>query len=216
MNPYYTIIISIFVLLLSSFFIAQSYFFFYLYHKYFGYSNLLKKLSTQINATFIKSGYYAQSHQIITPQAHKNLRNSDKLKFTQCYNIIKFKTKTSQWEIFLYLVKEGFSYNEMLIIRCFPNNKILSNEANIERIRGHISIFSSNRYLAEVLQKQHITTAFEWLIRYDSDSFLIQHNNLMFKGFCQEKMMQTEQILKFLKVIESIKKEVYDKSTLKY
>jgi hypothetical protein len=216
MDPYYIVIISVFILLLSSFLIAQSYMLIYLYRKYFGYSDLFKQLSSQLNATFMRSGHYAQSHQVITTQAYKNLRNSDKLKFSQCYNIIKFKTKSSQWEIFLYLVKEGFSYNEILIIRCFPNNKILSNEANIERVRGHISIFSSNRYLAEVLQKQQVTSAFEWIIRYDSDSFLIQYNNLMFKGFCRQKLMKSEQILKFLKVMESIKKEVYDNSTLKY
>ncbi|MFP4402354.1 MAG: hypothetical protein ACLFPL_03910 [Candidatus Nanoarchaeia archaeon] len=216
MDAYYLIILSVFALLLSSFFLAQSYVLIFWYKKYFGYSQLFKELSTQLNGTMIKSGYYAQSHHVITPQAFKNLRNSEKVKFSQCYNIIKFKTKSSRWEIFLYLVKEGFTYNEIIIIRCFPNHKILSNEANIERVRGHISIFSSNRYLAEVLQQQQVTSAFEWLIRYDTDSFLIQHNNLMFKGFCQPKLMRSDQILKFLKVVESIKKEVYDKSTIKY
>lgn len=207
---------SFFILLLASFFIAQSYYLYFWYRKNFGYSALFEQLQNELNATYSQSGYFAQGSKIITPHAYKNLSNRYKIQYTQCYNILKFKTKDTSWEVFLYLVKEGFVYNEILIVRAFPSNKIISKEASIERIRGQISIFSNSRYLSEILEEKEMLSKFEWLVRNDSDSFLLLSNNIMFKAFSDNKVMNSQKIFNILKVIQNVKKRVFDKDTLKF
>ena len=210
------LLFSFFVLILASFYAAQSYILYFWYRKNFGFSNLIHQLQEELNATYSKVGYFAQNSKIITPHAYKNLSNKYKVQYTQCYNILKFKTQEVEWEIYLYLVREGFVYNEILIIRAFPKNKILSKESSIERIRGHISIFSNSRYLSEVLEDKNMVSKFEWLIRNDSDSLLILSNNIMFKAFSDNKIMNSQKILNILKIIQNVKKKVFDKDTLKF
>lgn len=210
------LLLSFFVLILASFYAAQSYILYFWYRKNFGYSKLFYQLQEELNATYSKVGYFTQGSKTITPYAYKNLSNKYKVQYTQCYNILKFKSKEVEWEIFLYLVREGFVYNEILIVRAFPTNKMISRESNIERIRGHISIFSNSRYLSEILEHKDMISRFEWLIRNDSDSLLILSNNIMFKGFSDNKIMDVKKILNTLKIIQNIKKKVFDKDTVKF
>lgn len=204
------LILSFFILILASFYAAQSYTLYFWYRKMFGYSKLFVELKKELNGNLSSTGYFAQGNKVISKYAYKNLPNSLKMKYTQCYNVLSFKTQDSNWEIFLYLVKEGFVYNEILIIRCFPKDVILQHESSVERVRGHISIFSTSRYLSEVLEEKHLISKFEWLIRNDSDTLLILSNNLVFKSFSNPKVMNTQKILNILKVSQAVKKQVYN------
>ena len=215
MNPELIIIFSFFVLMVSSFYAAQSYILFYWYRTLLGYKKFFKQLKKELKGSYDRKGFYAQSHQVITPLAYKNLPNRDKINFSPCYNIVKFKTVDCRWEIFSYLVKEGFTYGEIVTIRCFPQKQI-SNEASIEKVRSHISIFSSNRFLSEVLEQKHMISGFEWLIRKDTDSFIIQNNCLVFKMFSDDKLMNNDRIMNCLKVIQNVKKEIFDRDTIRF
>lgn len=208
------IVISFFVLMISTFYLAQSYLLFLWYRQLFGNKKYFKLLNEELKGTYQKKGYFAQGHEIISPLAYKNLRNNDKANFSFCYNIVKFKTKNCRWEVYSYIVKEGFSHNEIVSIRCFPQ-KIISQEASVERVRSHISIFSSSRFLSEILEQKYLISGFEWLIRKDSDSFLIYNNSIVFKMFSDEKMLKVEKIMRILKIIQTVKKEVFDKDTLR-
>lgn len=209
------IIGSFFVLMISAFYAAQSYILFSFYRRFFGFHKFFNLLSTKLKGNYQSKGYFAHNHEIISKLAYKNLPSRDKINFSNCYDIVKFKTQGCNWEIFSYLIKEGFVYTEVVMVRCFPNKRI-TQEASVERVRSHISIFSSNRYLAEVLEDKHLVSGFEWLIRKDSDSLLIQNNCIIFKMFSDEKMMKEDKITNILKVIQRVKKEVYDKDTLTF
>ena len=214
MNTEIIIVVSFFVLLVSSFYIAQSYLLFLWYSQFFGNKKFFKLLNEQLKGNFETKGYFAQGHQVISPLSFNNLRNSDRANFSFCYNIIKFKTKNCKWEIFSYIIREGFTHNEIVCIRCFPN-KIISQEASVERVRSHISIFSSNRFLSEILEQKYLISGFEWLIRKDSDSFLIHNNSIVFKMFSDDKMMKVDKMMRILKVLQTVKKEVFDRDTLR-
>ena len=209
------IVFSFVLLLICAFYLAQSYVLFYFYYKFLGNGKFFKHLCEKLKGKLQREGYFAQNHEVISPLAFKNLPNRSKYNFSSCYNVIKFKTQNCNWEILSYLVKEGYSYNEMVMIRCFPE-KLISQEATVERIRSHISIFSSSRHLAEVLEDKQLVSGFEWLIRKETDSLLIQHNCIVFKMFSEIKVMKEDKIMTCLKVMQRVKKEVFDKQTLKF
>ena len=204
-----------FILLLILFYLSQSFWAISFYRRKFGYSNIVFELKEQVKGKIIKKGYFSQNQEILKPNAFKNLRISDQKKYSQCYNILKFQTENSNWELFFYIVKEGFTYSEILSIRSFPKYKIISQEASVERVNGHISIFSSSRILCEVLEEKDSINAFEWIIRTNTDSFLIQNNNLTFKIFCTDKTVTQKKILDYIKVINHIKNKVFKKENLR-
>ena len=215
MNAYEILIIgSFFVLMISLFYLSQSYIMFLWYRQIFGNRNFFNLLAERLNVTIKDSGYFAQGHSVISPLSYKNLGNSSKSNFSFCYNIISFKGQGCRWEIFSYIIKEGLSYGEVVCIRCFPD-RIISQEASIERVRGLVSIFSSSRFLSEILEQKYLMSGFEWLIRKDSDSLLIHNNSIVFKTFSDEKIMKVDKMMRILKVMQTIKKEVFDKKTLK-
>ncbi|MCH8519332.1 MAG: hypothetical protein LAT82_01105 [Nanoarchaeota archaeon] len=209
------IFVSLFIILIALFTLSQSPYFIMLVRKKFGYSKIVYDIKEQVKGKIDAEGYFSQNQEILTPNAFKNLRMSDQKKYTKCYNILKFKTENSNWELFFYIVKDGFSYSEILTIRAFPQYKIITQEASIERVNGHISIFSSSRFLSEILEEKSTISAFEWIIRTNTDSFLIQNNNLAFKIFCNDKTIQQKKILDYIKVINHIKNKVFKNDNLR-
>ncbi|MFT4244013.1 MAG: hypothetical protein ACMXYB_00995 [Candidatus Woesearchaeota archaeon] len=205
----------VFILLLVLFYHSQSFWIVSFYRRKFGYSNIIFEIKEDVKGRIIEKGYFSQNQEILIPNAFKNLRISEQRKYSQCYNILKFQTENSNWELFFYIVKEGFTYNEILSIRTFPKYKIISQEASVERVNGYISIFSSSRFLCEILEEKDSINAFEWIIRTNTDSFLIQNNNLTFKLFCTKKTINQKKILDYIKVINHIKNKVFEKENLK-
>ena len=215
MNLTIILLFTLFLLLIVLFSLSQSQWFILFVRKKFGHSKIIYEIKEQVKGRVVKEGYFSQNQEILTPAAFKNLRISDQKKYTKCYNILKFKTDNSNWELFFYIVKDGFSYSEILTIRAFPQYKIITQEASIERVNGHISIFSSSRFLSEILEEKSTINAFEWIIRTNTDSFLIQNNNLAFKIFCSDKTIQQKKILDYIKVINHVKNKVFKKDNLK-
>lgn len=215
MNLIVIILFVVFATLVILFSISQSQAVIMFFRRKFGYSKIVYEIKEQVKGKVVKEGFFSQNQQVLTPYAFKNLRISDQKKYTKCYNILKFKTENSNWELFFHIVKDGFSYSEILTIRAFPLYKIITQEASIERVNGHISIFSSSRFLSEILEEKSTISAFEWIIRTSTDSFLIQNNNLAFKLFCNDKTIQQKKIFDYIKVINHVKNKVFKKDNLK-
>ena len=57
--------------------------------------DFINRLKRKVKGVYLSNGYFAASHKIITQKEFNSFSNKDKLKYSSCYNVIKFKTEES-------------------------------------------------------------------------------------------------------------------------
>lgn len=177
---------------------------------------LLSEFVDLVKGEFISSAYFSNSHKIVSEKEFRSFSNSHKLSFNKCYNIVKFKTSDAKWELFFHLVKEGLNFEEILSIRCFPNNLKIKSEGNIEKNYSRLNIFTNNRYLTGILENKIVKDYLKWLIRSNGDILLISNNDLHFKVFLGRKNISSSRMLDMIKAIHGVKNNVYKEDNLAY
>jgi hypothetical protein len=178
--------------------------------------SFIKEFSSSVKGEFMKKGFFATNHKIISENEHKTYLRRHKLSFSPCYNIIRFKTPSAHWELFFHLVKEGQKYSEIMSLRVFPNQYHIRSEGNVEKNYSRLNIFTNNRYLTTILESGETKDYLKWLIRHNEDILLISHNNLHFKAFVDSKKLTVKRVLDMVKSLHVIKNKIYRKDVIEY
>jgi hypothetical protein len=197
------------------YFLYFSYSFQIFLHKARVKNSLLDDFKNNVKGSFYKQGLFANSHKIISKREYETYSNRYKGNFSECYNIIKFKTNDAHWELFFHLVKEDYGFQEILNIRVFPNDIKIKSEGNVEKSYSRLNVFTNNSYLTHILETDGLDYL-KWLIRYNGDIFLISPNNLHFKAFNVSKKVSVERIMDMIKSINAIKRSIYQKDIIEY
>ncbi|MFW6008990.1 MAG: hypothetical protein ACOC16_01385 [Nanoarchaeota archaeon] len=195
--------------------IYKSYYFQFFYHKYRIKNDFIKSFQEIVKGKYYSDAYFGPSHKIISVHEYKSMSNKHKMNFSKCYNIITFKTPDIKWELYFYLIKDGMSFSEIFNLRAFPKDYKIKSEGNVEKSYSRINIFTNNRYLTKVLEKQ-IYDDLEWLIRHNGDSLLISYNNLHFKASLKSEKLTKTRTLDMIKAMNNIKSGIYKKDLLEY
>ncbi len=210
--------IYIFILFVSLFlyFLYSSYSFqIYLHRKKFK-KTFINDFTSAVKGSFEKTGHFAISHPVVKEYEYKSFSNRHKASFSNCYNVVTFKTFDAKWELFFHLVKNGSSYNELMTIRVFPKKYRLKSEGNVEKNYSRLNIFTNNRYLTGILESQKTNDNLKWLIRQNNDILLISHNNLHFKAFIDSKLMSKDRVLDMVSAMNLIKNDIFREDVLEY
>lgn len=146
----------------------------------------LNEFVTLVKGEYVSSAYFATSHPVISKTEFKSSSTKHKIQFTQCYNVVLFKTEDADWELFFYLVKEGLVYSQIMALRMFPKHTHIKSEGNVEKTYGRLNIFTNNRYLTGILEENETMDYLRWLIRYNDDILYVLPNNLHYKIFLSD------------------------------
>lgn len=214
MNFIYLLLI--FFIGVSCFLIFNSYFFQVFIHRQRIKKTYLLDFTNSVKGVFLKKGYFANSHKIVSIQNFRAMSNKEKVSFHNCYNIVSFKTNDANWELFFYLIYEGVSYKEVMAIRCFPKKNRIRSEGNVEKNYSRLNIFTNNRYLTGILETGEVHDCLNWLIRHNDDMLLISHNSLHFKAFLKKSNMTVNRTLDMVKAINIIQKKIYKEDIIEY
>ncbi len=179
-------------------------------------SFLLNSLIETVKGKYFKKAYFSSSHNLVLPGEYKGYTIKHKSNFSECYNCIKFKTQFARMELFFNLIKEGNQFIEVLNIRLFPYKYRIKSEGNVEKNYSRLNIFTNNKYLTELLEKDYVKDNLNWLIRYNGDILLISHNNLHFKAFLDPKRLSQERVMDMIKAIHNIATIIYRKDNIEY
>ncbi len=170
----------------------------------------------EVKGEIVDYAFFAPSHKIISKKEYNTRSQRDKVKFSRCYNVVKFQTPDSHWELFFHLIKDGAIYNELLTIRVFPKEHRIKSEGNVEKSYGRINIFTNNRYLTNILEERDSGDYLRWLMRHNSDVLLISHNNLHFKIFIVSHKFTVKRAIDMIKALNILKGKIYREEVLEY
>ncbi len=210
------IILALFLIIIVSYIAYTSYSIQLFFHKQRLKNFLLKTILNKLKGKYISQAYFASSHKTIPPSQFKTLSNKQKTHFSHCYNLIKFKTSDSNWELFFHLVKEGTVYNEILNLRVFPITAKIRSEANIEKSFGKLNIFANNKYLADTLEIKSIKEVLSNLLDHSEDIILISHNCIHYKTFSDPNMLNENKLMEIIKELNHVKNKIYKENTFNY
>ena len=107
-------------------------------------------------------------------------------------------------------------FSEIMTFRVFPKHNHIKSEGNIEKNYSKLNIFTNNRYLTKILEKNETDNALNWLIRHNGDILIVFHNNLHFKAFLKGNKLSTKRALEMINALDIIKSEIYKKDVLEY
>jgi hypothetical protein len=171
----------------------------------------------KVKGTYYSQAYFAVSHKVVRKDEYKNFSERFKLNFSKCHNVVLFKTKDADFELFFYLIKEdGLKYSEILTIRVFPKDNHINSEGNIEKNYSRLNIFTNNRYLTQILENEETLDYLNWLLRKNGDILLVSPTNLHYKIFLNERDVSISRILDMIKALHKIKNKIYRKGVLEY
>lgn len=201
--------------LMFCYFIYHTYIFQFYYHKYRVKRDLIDKFMHTVKGHFVSEAYFGPSHKVISSSEYCSLSNRDKVNFSKCYNIVKFKTMDVYWELYFNLIRDGRSFSEVFNLRAFPHDYKIKSEGNVEKSYSRLNIFTNNRYLTEILEGvSHEDLG--WLVRYNGDILLVSYNNLHFKAFLDSNNLSANRTLDMVKAMNNVKSRVYKKDVLEY
>jgi hypothetical protein len=170
----------------------------------------------KVKGKYIKDGYFSSSHKIISTSEFASYSKKYQHQFSKCYNMVRFQTADSDWELFFYLIREGTKFNEMLTVRAFPKKYRIKSEGNIEKSYGRVNIYTNNRYLTHILEKPETSDFLKWLLRHNNDILLVLHNNLHYKAYIDSHKYTPTRALDMIKAMNVIKNKIYKKDVLEY
>ncbi len=177
---------------------------------------LIDSLVSELKGKYYPLGYFSSCHKVVLPGEYKGFTLHHKANFSECYNIIKFKTQFADLEIFFTLIKEGVKFVEVFNLRVFPRHYHIKSEGNVEKNYSRLNIFTNNKYLTEKLEEDSVNDYLKWLIRYNGDVLLISKNNLHFKAFTDPTRLSVSRVMDMIKAIHYIATEIYTKDNLEY
>lgn len=180
--------------------------------------NFLESFREQVKGIYYKSGHFSPTNKVIFEDEYSNLSNSQKANYSQCYDVITFKTPDSQWELFFYIVKEGMVFTEFLSIRTFPLNSKIKSEANIEKNYSRVNILANNRYLANILESEEVRDTLKWILRETGDNMYVYNNNISFRALIdgQKEKIPVSRVMDMVKSINGIKNKIYKRDVMGY
>jgi len=177
---------------------------------------VFNKILEGVKGRFCKVGYYSTNHKVVLKGEYKSFTNRHKVNFSQCFDIIRFKTQFGHMELFFSLIRENLRFYEVLNLRIFPYESFIKSEGNVEKNYSRLNIFTNNKYLTELLETHEMRELLNWLIRYNGDILLISKNNLHFKAFVNPKKLSYERIMDMIKVIHMIAVKIYKGKHIEY
>jgi hypothetical protein len=210
------IFLAFFVLFIVILFMLYcSYTFQFFLHRYKIKKGFLEDFRKLVKGKYVSEAYFCPSHKIISLQEYRSLSNRQKVNFSECYNVIRFKTIDIDWELYFNLIRDGMSFAEVLNLRAFPKDYKIKSEGNAEMNCSMVNIFTNNRYLTKVLEVD-VKLDIEYLIKKGGDNLFITYNNLHYKSFLDSSKISKSRVMDMIKSINSIKSKVYKKDILEY
>ena len=211
----YVYVVVFFLAIFIAYFLYKSYPFQFFYHKHRIKKLFIKDFKNKVRGRYSAKAYFAPSHKIISNSEYHASTNRQKVNFSECYNVIRFKTVDIDWEIYFNLIRDGSTFTEVFNLRAFSRNYKIKSEGNVEKSYSRINVFTNNSYLTQVLEKQ-ANDDLKWLVRYNGDILLISHNNLHFKAFLDAKHLSVSRVIDMVKAMNNIKSKVYKKDVIEY
>lgn len=178
--------------------------------------SLVYPFKEKVKGFYIPKGFFAVGHRVVSFSKYDSYTVRNKRLFTNCFNVVTFKTEHSNWELFFYLIKDGPKFNEIMTIRVFPKGKRIRSEGNVEKNYGKLNIYTNNRYLTSILEEPTNRDYLKWLLRYNEDILLISHNNLHFKAFIEPSKLSISRLMDIIKALNAIEKSIYKEDTIEY
>lgn len=178
---------------------------------------LIDAILPRVKGKYMAEGHFASSHKVLSKYEYNKLRHSGKLNFSRCYNVITFKTKDSDWEMFFYLVKEGMKFNEVLAIRAFPREVKIKSQATIEKTKDRVNVLANNKYLAQILESYESKELLRWMLNKEGDNFFVYNNNIFYKSIQHgNEIIAVDRALEIIKAAHNLKNRIYKKGILEY
>lgn len=211
------ILIVIFLFSLTFYMFLTSYRFQIFWRKTKTKKDFISLFIPQVKGKFLDQGYFATSHPVISNKDFSKLKLSGKLNYTRCYNVVTFKTKDSNWEVFFYLIKEDNKFKEVLAIRAFPKDIQIKSQATIEKATDRVNVLANNKYLAQVLESYESKELLRWILKNTDDTFYVYNNNVLYKSVQKENnIISTTRALEIVKGIHNLKNRIYVKGLVEY
>lgn len=212
----FIVLLTIFVIFFTMYVFYSSYRFQRLLRQRSLNKNFLGDFLLSVKGNFRSRAYFAISHRVVMPEEYKSFSRKHRLSFSECYNIVTFKTPDANWEFFFHMVKEGVKYNEILNIRAFPKHNKIRSEGNVEKNYSRLNIFTNNRYLTGILESSDTRDNLKWILRNNGDILLVSGNNLHFKIFVDPKKITVNRVMDIIKAMNFIKNKIYRDDVLEY
>lgn len=190
---------------------------FNIYLKRNSHKSLILQIKKKLGGKFISEAYFSQDTKIISKKQYFPLNHSQKAKFTLCYDILEFETKTLFGEIFFNLEKnEQNQFEEYLNLKIFPKHLTINSQGTVEKVFDEINIFTNNRYLAQVLESHQVQQLLKEVIIHKDDSISVNQNNLNLKISISNKKTSLKEISQKLNLATKISKHIFKTGVLEY
>jgi len=179
-----------------------------------------KKLSedfvSKTRGEYIEKGHFSTTRRVISESDFSNLFIRDKIKYSACYSIVKFKTLDADWELYFHLVRESGVFKEYMFLKCFLHSNWIRSRGNVEKFHSRFETFASHRALMSIFERGDVKSNMDSLLKENGDLLIVLDRLVSFKSLVRTKKFSSTVLLHKVQQIDNIKKRVYIPGNIEY